>query len=177
MQQRHRLQCAGGHVLVADADLALALRTEHRVVGSLEGSHPTNPLQNNYLGLPLVLLPEEAALLVAEGAAEIAGDPFAWPETDRDRLRFALFRDLHARGFYVTRGVKFGGDYLLYPGEPMRHHSSHVVTLVDRDQGLAPRELVAVGRVCTAVKKTRLLSAWDPGRGRFTHIALSWSGM
>ncbi|KAJ1730183.1 tRNA-splicing endonuclease subunit [Coemansia biformis] len=175
--QRQRLQCAGGHVLVTDADTALRLRREHRVVGSLEGSHPANPLQNHYFGLPLVLLPEEAALLVETGAIEIAGDRFAWPETDRERLRFDLYKDLHSRGFYITRGIKFGGDYLLYPGEPLRHHSSHVVTLVDHAQKITPRELVTIGRVCTAVKKVRILSAWDPHRCQFTHIALNWSGM
>ncbi|KAJ2717225.1 tRNA-splicing endonuclease subunit [Coemansia spiralis] len=174
---RLRLECAGGNVLVTDADTALELRQAHRVVGSLEGSHPTNPLQNHYFGLPLVLLPEEAALLVERGIIETVGDPFAWPATAHERLRFDLYKDLHGRGFHVTRGIQFGGDYLLYPGEPLRHHSSHVVTLVDHAQRITPRELVTIGRMCTPVKKVRLLSAWDPHTRQFTHISLNWSGM
>ncbi|KAJ2797287.1 tRNA-splicing endonuclease subunit, partial [Coemansia guatemalensis] len=75
----HRLQCAGGQVLVLDAAVVLSLRKEHRIVGSLEGSHPTNPLQNRYFALPLVLLPEEAAMLAEAGVVELEGDAFAWP--------------------------------------------------------------------------------------------------
>ncbi|KAJ1798064.1 tRNA-splicing endonuclease subunit [Coemansia sp. RSA 2399] len=175
-----QLHC--GHdnqVLVFDADVAVALRTQHRIVGSLEGSHPSNPLQNGYMYLPLLLLPEEAALLLEQCAIELSGFTFAWPQTDADKTRFALFKDLHRRGFYITRALKFGGDYLLYPGEPMRYHSSHIVTLVapDSRQSVTPRELVALARLATTVNKTRVLSSWNPDIAEFTHICINWSSM
>ncbi len=43
------------------------LRRSWRIVGHLIGALPQNPRQNNQLGLPLVLLPEEVALLLHEG--------------------------------------------------------------------------------------------------------------
>ncbi|KAJ2315567.1 tRNA-splicing endonuclease subunit [Coemansia sp. RSA 2611] len=171
-----RLCCANGQVLVDDADTVLKLRTEHRIVGTLEGSHPTNPLQNNYFGLPLILLPEEAALLLEQHAITLDGDAFTWPKTEQDKVRFGLFKDLHGRGYFITRGIKYGGDYLLYPGDPLRYHSSHIVSLIDRGQKLTPRQLVTLGRLCTAVKKIRLLSSWNAEAGSFTHITLNWSG-
>lgn len=41
-----------------------------------------------------------------------------WPYAGQAKheLRFKVFRDLWQRGFYLTTGSKFGGDYLVYPG-------------------------------------------------------------
>ena len=35
----------------------------------------------------------------------------------RDEIKLRVFADLWERGYYVTRGVKFGGDFLAYRGE------------------------------------------------------------
>lgn len=43
------------------------LREECRIIGKLTGSLPRAPRQNNHLGLPLQLMPEEAKLLVELG--------------------------------------------------------------------------------------------------------------
>ncbi|PIA17664.1 tRNA-intron endonuclease catalytic domain-like protein [Coemansia reversa NRRL 1564] len=116
-------------------------------------------------------------MLAETGVVEFEGDDFVWPESEHDRLRFALYKDLHRQGYYVDRGIKYGGDYLLYPGDPLRHHSSHVVTLLERKRPFKPRELVPLGRVGTAVKKARLLSSWNPETGQFSHITMNWSAM
>jgi len=34
----------------------------------------------------------------------------------REDLRYRVFRDIWSRGFYLTTGGKFGGDFLVYPG-------------------------------------------------------------
>ncbi|KAJ1805527.1 tRNA-splicing endonuclease subunit [Coemansia sp. RSA 2599] len=107
-----------GQAVIFDADTVMRLRKDHRIVGALEGSHPIKPLQNLYFGLPLILLPEETALLVETGV--ITPDPgisLPWPSTSREKVLFALYKDMHKRGYYITRGLKFGGEYLLYPGK------------------------------------------------------------
>ena len=43
------------------------LGAQHHVMGSLVGVLPTHQRQNNVLGLPLLLMPEEITLLVEEG--------------------------------------------------------------------------------------------------------------
>lgn len=43
------------------------LRHEWRIVGGLIGALPNRPRQNSQLGLPLLLLPEEVALLLNKG--------------------------------------------------------------------------------------------------------------
>lgn len=53
-------------------------------------------------------VPEERHFLAAD-----------WPKP-RDKMsetRFRVFRDLRRQGFYLTSAGKFGGDYLVYPGE------------------------------------------------------------
>ena len=39
-----------------------------------------------------------------------------FPSTDTDRARCAVFRALWEKGNYLGSGVKFGGEYLVYPG-------------------------------------------------------------
>ncbi|KAJ2448700.1 tRNA-splicing endonuclease subunit [Coemansia sp. RSA 2336] len=174
--EKPRLRCVNDKVLVTDADTVLHLRKQYHIVGSLEGTHPANPLQNHYFGLPLVLSPEETKFLLEEDAIELEGDHFEWPHSEQEQLQYKLFKDFHSRGFYITRGIKFGGDYLLYPGDPMRYHSSHIVTLMEHKQTMSSQQLITLGRLCTAVKKTRLLSTWDPSTSQFTHVSLNWSG-
>lgn len=43
------------------------LRTRHRLLGSLVGSLPTAPRQENHNGLPCLLLPEEVRIIVESG--------------------------------------------------------------------------------------------------------------
>lgn len=47
------------------------LRTEHHICGILSGTLPQVSQQNTFLGLPLVLLPEEVVLLVKNSAAAL----------------------------------------------------------------------------------------------------------
>ncbi|KAJ1649905.1 tRNA-splicing endonuclease subunit [Coemansia sp. RSA 1836] len=170
------LEYKDGHVMVFDAETVLRLRRDYRIVGALEASHPTNPQQNNYYGLPLVLLPEEVALLSLDPSISgLDTTQLLWPRSEYEKVRFDMYRDLHSRGFFITRGIKFGADYMLYPGEPMRYHSHYVVSLVEHDQAITPRELVALGRLGTSVKKTRFLCSWDASTQKFVYVSLDWS--
>lgn len=50
----------------------------------------------------------------AESRAFLSAD---WPIRDCSSTRYQVFRDLRGRGFYLTSAGKFGGDFLVYPGE------------------------------------------------------------
>lgn len=47
-----------------------------------------------------------------------ARDAGVWdyPETPLQRARCAVFRDLWEQGYFMGSGIKFGGEYLVYPG-------------------------------------------------------------
>ncbi|KAJ1543219.1 tRNA-splicing endonuclease subunit [Cladochytrium tenue] len=76
--------------------------------------------------------------------------------------RCLIFEWLWRAGWTMTNGVKFGGDFLLYKGDPIQHHSSLVVNVVDPDshtfRGL---DAVMFGRLARNTKKERVLCAWD----------------
>ncbi|PNS18815.1 hypothetical protein CAC42_5354 [Sphaceloma murrayae] len=60
--------------LLHDANHVAYIRRTYNITGVLIGSLPQAPQQNVFLGLPVELMPEEAALLVEKGAAHIVDD-------------------------------------------------------------------------------------------------------
>ena len=41
---------------------------------------------------------------------------WTYPSTPRERARCAVFAELHARGYFMGNGLKFGCHFLVYPG-------------------------------------------------------------
>lgn len=54
--------------------------------------------------------PETRAFLQANWPIRPEGEPGC-------DVRYQVFRDLRGRGFYLTSAGKFGGDFLVYPGQ------------------------------------------------------------
>ncbi|KAI8145352.1 tRNA intron endonuclease [Fennellomyces sp. T-0311] len=150
------VKLCGPKPLVFDAEDVKQLRSQHRIVGTLIGTLPRLPLQNAFLGLPLQLLPEETALLVAKNLACMDA-PWSYPNSKDERLRYRVFEYLWSREYYITSGLKFGGDFLVYLGDPMRFHSHFIVSAKDRNSPIAPLDVIAMGRLATNVKKTFVL--------------------
>ena len=48
-------------------------------------------------------------------------------------LRCRVFKDLWTKGYYLTAGLKYGGDYLVYPGNSAGHAHS-VLNTPERDK-------------------------------------------
>ncbi|KAI7821956.1 hypothetical protein BC939DRAFT_504193 [Gamsiella multidivaricata] len=67
---RPKVYLTGSEALVWDFQDVKHLRQTHRIVGSLAGSLPLNPMQNIFQGLPLRLLPEEAHALWSKGLVD-----------------------------------------------------------------------------------------------------------
>lgn len=42
---------------------------------------------------------------------------FTYPNTKLQEVKCKIFEDLWSRGFYMGGGLKFGGDFLIYPGK------------------------------------------------------------
>lgn len=45
---------------------------------------------------------------------------WSYPETSAQKARCGVFRALWEKGYYMGCGIKFGGDFLVYPGELQR---------------------------------------------------------
>lgn len=69
------VEVANGRSLVWGAEAVQALRERLGVGGRAVGALPRGPRQNSRLGLPLLLLPEEARLLAEIGAVTLVSAP------------------------------------------------------------------------------------------------------
>lgn len=111
--------------------------------------------------------PEARAFLQAYGPTG------AEPRCD---ARYQVFRDLRGRGFYLTSAGKFGGDFLVYPGDPLRFHAHFIAVCVSLDESVCLLDVLAVARLGSNVKKTVLLCSPGPD-ARVCYTSLQWSGM
>ncbi|KAI1090707.1 SEN34 subunit of tRNA-splicing endonuclease [Rostrohypoxylon terebratum] len=70
---------------------------------------------------------------------------------------YALYAHLQDRGYYMMPGLRFGCDYNVYPGDPLRFHSHFQAAHHAWDDEIAVLDLVAGGRLGTNVKKGYLI--------------------
>ncbi|XP_062328685.1 tRNA-splicing endonuclease subunit Sen34 isoform X1 [Osmerus eperlanus] len=102
----------------------------------------------------------------------------ASPSVPRERgseTRFLVFRDLRQRGFCLTSAGKFGGDFLVYPGDPLCFHAHFIAVCLDLDECLPVSDVLTVARLGSNVKKTVLLCS--PAEEEVLYTSLQWSGM
>ena len=119
--------------------------------------------------------PNFKAYSTLEGAKEAGIWDF--PSNLEERARCGVFHDLWKKGFFMGSGIKFGGEFLVYPGDPLRYHSHFTATVIDSPQSsLRPMEIVAHGRLGTATKKSHLLCGWDDDKKQVSYVSIEWAG-
>ncbi|KAF4603927.1 tRNA-splicing endonuclease subunit [Pleurotus pulmonarius] len=148
-------------------------------------SRPTTPSSNITAAYP-VIIPSASSTLEwydtsatsydTIEAAQAAGI-WSYPSNLSERARCGVFRDLWEQGYFLGGGIKFGGDYLVYPGDPLRFHSHFVATVIDSPVStLRPMEIVAHGRLGTATKKSHLLCGWNDENKDVSYLSIEWAG-
>ena len=98
---------------------------------------------------------------------------FEFPSTDREKLFYKIYEDLWNKGYFITSAEKFGGDFLVYPGDPLRYHSKFIVVAMDTKEKMTSQQLVVYGRLGSSVKKTVVLGSVDDKRD-VNYVSLSW---
>jgi tRNA-splicing endonuclease subunit Sen34 len=100
-----------------------------------------------------------------------------------------LLAHLNSKGYYITPGLRFGGDYSVYPGDPFRFHAHFMATSYGWDEEITMLDLVASGRLATAVKKGYMLGGQKPRTedgdnaghlvdgGEVRAFCMEWAGM
>ena len=81
------------------------------------------------------------------------------PEVDLNS--FTLFKNLHRQGYFITPGLRFGCQFSIYPGDPLRFHSHFLATSVGWDEEIDLHDIVGGGRLGTAVKKGWLVGGME----------------
>lgn len=78
---------------------------------------------------------------------------------DRQCLLSSAFAHLRANGYFMMPGLRFGGDFVAYPGDPLKYHSHLIVKVLKENENFDLLQLVTSGRLATAVKKAWVLMA------------------
>lgn len=136
--------------VVLDFDVARQLRRRSlaRQVALPLGTRPSNPQQNAQLGAPFAYDPALDAD-AAHNSKEAA----------------AVQADLTARGYFVVSALRHGFDFVVYEGDPARHHGSYFVVVLQGDKDISPRQLVLWHRLAASAHKSILLSAVEGESG------------
>jgi tRNA-splicing endonuclease subunit Sen34 len=93
---------------------------------------------------------------------------------------YPVYAHLHSHGYFLSPGLRFGCQYMAYPGDPLRFHSHFLVYGFDRDQELDLMEIVSGGRLGTGVKKGFLLGHAvnpDDAESEVRTFSIEWAGM
>jgi tRNA-splicing endonuclease subunit Sen34 len=95
---------------------------------------------------------------------------------------YALFEHLHSHGYFMMPGLRFGCNFNVYPGDPLRFHAHFLASAYEFDEEIPLLDLIGGGRLGTAVKKGFLIGGEDldaeaeSGRKMRT-FCIEWSGM
>ncbi len=101
---------------------------------------------------------------------------------------YPLYAYLNSKGYYITPGLRFGGDYSVYPGDPFRFHAHYLANSYGWNEEIPMLDLVTSGRLGTAVKKSFLFGAEQPAQDDPTEsdsvpgsnvrvFCVEWAGM
>lgn len=74
---------------------------------------------------------------------------------------YALFKHLHSLGYFISPGLRFGCQFLVYPGDPLRFHSHFLAVATEWEEEIDLLDLVGGGRLGTGVKKGWLIGGFE----------------
>lgn len=95
---------------------------------------------------------------------------------------YAVFKRLHEEGYFLSPGLRFGCQYVAYPGDPLRYHSHFLVTGHEWDEEISLLEIVGGGRLGTGVKKGYMIGGAEPdedgeGLKQARTFSIEWAAM
>ncbi|KAF3932332.1 hypothetical protein ABW19_dt0209890 [Dactylella cylindrospora] len=77
---------------------------------------------------------------------------------DTPVARYEVYKYLQSRGYFLSPGLRFGCQFVAYPGDPLRFHSHFLVKSLDWDEEMPILDLVGGGRLGTGVKKAWMIA-------------------
>lgn len=110
------------------------------------------------------------------------------PSSIETPASYPLFKHLHGQGYFMAPGLRFGCQYMAYPGDPLRFHSHFLCNGMDWDQEFDLLDVVAGGRLGTGVKKGFLIGGraekdgeavqgGKDGESNVRAFCIEWGGM
>lgn len=99
-----------------------------------------------------------------------------------DRLNYLIFDYLKSKEYFLAPGLRFGGKFIGYPGDPLRYHAHLIINAVGWDQDIGLMNIVNGGRLATGVKKVWLIGSEDNDKdidkddGEVVCFSVEWAG-
>ncbi|RKF59290.1 putative tRNA-splicing endonuclease subunit tsp-4 [Erysiphe neolycopersici] len=90
---------------------------------------------------------------------------------------YALYKHLHDLGYFILPGLRFGCNYNVYPGDPLRFHSHFIAVGYDWRQSIPVFDIIGGGRLGTAVKKGFLIGGLCAETEQVRTFAIEWAGI
>ena len=118
--------------------------------------------------------PATSDLLLSTPSRTLTPSPIRVPTS------YPLFLHLHGKGYFISPGLRFGCNYTVYPGDPLRFHSHFLAVGVDWDEEIDLMKIVAGGRLGTGVKKGYLMGGPAPesdGNRAVRTFSVEWAGL
>ncbi|KAI1633139.1 SEN34 subunit of tRNA-splicing endonuclease [Biscogniauxia mediterranea] len=124
-----------------------------------EGFLVTPTTTDTMLLTPTILphLPPSPPAEPSELSDPSAAAAIAPSSVDNLPASYPLYAHLQDKGYYMMPGLRFGCDYNVYPGDPLRFHSHFQATHVGWEDEITMLDVVTGGRLGTNVKKGYLL--------------------
>uniref|UniRef100_T1JCR5 tRNA-intron lyase n=1 Tax=Strigamia maritima TaxID=126957 RepID=T1JCR5_STRMM len=96
-------------------------------------------------------LPESACLIqIYTGcpwpSENVSKSEWNYPNTEVETTRFEIYKHFWEKGYFVTPGEKFGGDFLVYTADPAIKHSEFIIVCKPRHEKISMVEIVTKGR-------------------------------
>lgn len=86
-------------------------------------------------------------------------------------FKYKVFKDLWKKGHFITSGEAFGADYIVYPGDPMYYHASHVIHILpEGSSSIEALDMIAKCRLSVTVNKVLLFAYDDDGEVSYQRI-------
>jgi tRNA-splicing endonuclease subunit Sen34 len=118
---------------------------------------PTTPQQRANLQTFTSLPPSLPTASTSKSISTIPNHLFPFPQTQQQSANLQTFSSLSSLSYRMGLGPRFGGEYLIYPGDYLRYHAHFTSQVVLHDGYIKPMEIVAWGRLGTGTKKAGLI--------------------
>lgn len=126
--------------------------------------------------VPFAITPTTSCPPLKPSEGQFVGAPPPAPSS------YALFAHLHRLGYFMMPGLRFGCQYNVYPGDPLRFHSHFLAVGKTWNEGFRMMEIVGGGRLGTGVKKGFMLGGQPTdtegkAEGDVRAFCIEWAGM
>ncbi|KAI4232657.1 MAG: hypothetical protein L6R40_007329 [Gallowayella cf. fulva] len=106
---------------------------------------------------PLTLVPYTSTPTTSYPPVPAPTKQSSLPMPEVSASSYALFKHLHSLGYFMSPGLRFGCQFSVYPGDPLRFHSHFLATSAEWDEEMDLLDLIGGGRLGTGVKKGWLI--------------------